>query len=303
MLPSSSILTVRPDSETEISQIADRLLRRAGAIGVLPTPLDSIIDTARIIDVIPLEECNEEFLASLRESARGTFRSIMQKVRGVADLRKRAIYFQQADRPPRIRFVKLHELGHQQIPWHTVDPTYLDDDVTLSPYIQAKFEMEASFFVSPEIMFQGKRFREHALDYAPSFAAAFELADMHGASRQATIWRYVEEHDETLAVAQYYPTSVLDEHDKPVLTLWRVIPSRKFTRRYGDVALPPRIRTGDPWAQARDRDDQDVCEGHDLLSCGGEKVSFEWHAWWNRYTLLVLLRRRPSLGIVGKIFH
>ena len=93
MLPSSSILTVRPDSETEISQIADRLLRRAGAMGVLPTPLDSIIDTARIIDVIPLEECNEEFLASLRESARGTFRSIMQKVRGVADLRKDSYTF------------------------------------------------------------------------------------------------------------------------------------------------------------------------------------------------------------------
>ena len=64
-----------------------------------------------------------------------------------------------------------------------MDPTYLDDDVTLSPYIQAKFEMEASFFAS-EMMFQGKRFREHALDYAPSFAAAFELADMHGASRR-----------------------------------------------------------------------------------------------------------------------
>ncbi len=302
MLPNSSILIARPDSETDISQIADRLLRRADAIGVLPTPVDAIIGTARIIDVIPLEECNEAFLSSLRGSARATFRGIMQKIRGIADLRRRAIYVQQSDRPPRIRFVTLHELGHQQIPWHTVDPTYLDDDLTLSPYIQAKFEIEASFFAA-ELMFQGRRFRELALDYAPSFDAVFELAAMHGASNHATIWRYVEEHDEAMAVAQYYPTSIFDEYDKQVLGLWKVIPSPKFSRRYGDIVLPLKIRTGDPWTHARDCEDQDMCEGHDVFSCGGENVGFEWHAWWNRYTLFVLLRRRPSLGIVGKIFH
>jgi hypothetical protein len=183
-----------------------------------------------------------------------------------------------------------------------VDPTYLDDDVTLSPFIQAKFEMEANFFAS-EVMFQGDRFRNLVLDYAPSFDAVFELADMHGASNQATIWRYVEEHDEALAVAQYYPTNIFDEHDKQVLGLWKVIPSPKFLKRYGNIILPSKIRTGDTWARARDCKDQDVCEGHDVFCCGEENVTFEWHAWWNTYTLFVLLRRRPSLGIVGKIFR
>ncbi len=302
MLLSSSILTARPESEIDISQIADRLLRRAAAIGVLPTPVDSIMDAAKITDVIPLEECSEGFLSGLRDSARVTFKGIMQKIRGIADLRRKAIYIQQSDRPPRIRFVKFHELGHQQIPWHTVDPTYLDDDVTLSLDIQAQFEQEASFFAS-ELMFQGKRFRERALDYAPSFATMFELATMHGASNHATIWRYVEEHDEALAVAQYYPASIFDEHNRQILSLWKVIHSPKFSKRYADIALPLRIRTGDPWTQARDCQDQDICQGHDMVFCGEEKVNFEWHAWWNTYTLFVLLRRRPSLGIIGKILR
>ena len=113
----------------------------------------------------------------------------------------------------------------------------------------------------------------------------------------------MEEHDETLAVAQYYPTSVLDEHDKPVLNLWRVIPSRKFTSRYGDVVLPPRVWPRDPGHRPVTAMNKTFVKATISCRAAGEKVSFEWHAWWNRYTLLVLLRRRPSLGIVGKIFH
>jgi hypothetical protein len=288
----------RPTSEVEISRIADDLLRKAGAAGVLPTPVDQMLETAKISDVISIEECSESFFSGLKESARDTFKGIMQKIRGVADLRKRAIYIQQSDKPPRVLFTKLHELGHQQIPWHTVDPTYLDDDATLSPNIQTEFEKEASFFAS-DLMFQGKRFRKRALDYTPSFDAVFELATLHGASRHATIWRYIEEHDEALAVALYYPVNSFDDHNRQVLSLWKMVSSSKFLEKYGDVELPLLIRTGDPWTRARDY--QDICQGHDIILCGQEKVSFEWHVWWNSYTLFVLLRRRPSLGIIGRI--
>lgn len=297
-LLNKSPIATRPESEEVVSNIAFNLLQKASAIGFLPTPVDEIIEAAEIVKVVSFQEFDEGFVSSLKKRAQDTIRSAFQKIRGIADLREKAIYVQNDSRPSRILFPKLHELGHQKIPWHSIDPTYLDDDSTLSLTVQESFEKEANFFAS-EIIFQGKEFRKRALDYAPSFEAVFKLASLHGASNQATIWRYVEEHDETLAVAQYYPINAFDEENKQVLGLWRIVASAKFSEKYADVELPPRIRSGCPWKQAVEY--ESVYQGKDNFVCGNGNISFEWHAWWNNYTLFVLLRRRPSLGIVGKI--
>ena len=76
---------------------------------------------------------------------------------------------------------------------------------SLQPDTEKLFDAEANFFAS-ELIFQGHRFRTRALDYRPSLDAVFHLADAHGASRQATLRRYVEDHDEMLAVAASLPS-------------------------------------------------------------------------------------------------
>ncbi len=59
------------------------------------------------------------------------------------------------------------------------------------------------------------------------------------------------------------------------------------------------ILSGHPWAAARDH--AAVCDGEITLHCQEGPVSFQWQAWWSTYGLFVLLRRKPLLGLVGKL--
>lgn len=292
-LPKQKI-AVRPEAESKISDLVKKLIRQADAEGVLPTPIDRLFEFAKVTNVSELP--NETFLQTLSEQTKGFFRSAMQKLRGIADLRTKTTYIPADPRSGRELFVKAHELGHQVMPWHAIDSAYLDDNESLSPSAKATFEHEANFFGS-ETIFQGQHFRTLARDFRPNFAAIFTLADQHGASKQATAWRFVEEQDEALALLQYYPTSAIDEHGNRVLNAWRPVGSPSFNQRYANVDIPQTIRTGHPWVAARDMNR--ICDGNEGLLVDGHNVVFEWHTWWNGYVLLVLLRRKPILSAVG----
>lgn len=289
----------RLDSEEEITDIAEQILQNAGVTGMLPTPIDKLLEAEKITCVANLDHLEESFLSGLRKKTRQGFRLAIQKVRGIADLREQVVYVgtNANGYNGRTRFVQGHELGHQVLPWHHVDLAYFDDNESLSPRVQDEFEREANLF-SAEVIFQGDRFREIALDYQASLDAIFTLADMHGASRQATLWRYVEAQDEKIAVAQYYPSNALDTHGERVLQLWKTIPSEKFNNKYNDIELPDRIRSGHPWVAARELGE--FVRGDVTLNCGGIPVTFHWEAFWNNYALLVFLRRGPLLRVIGK---
>jgi hypothetical protein len=131
---------------------------------------------------------------------------------------------------------------------------------------------------------QLSEFAHRPRDCQPSFDAIFTLADRHGASKQATAWRFVEEQDEALALLQYYPSNAIDEHGNSVLTVWRPVGSPEFNRRFADIDLPQAFSTGHPWVAARDVDHP--CEGTDNFYVDGRTVAFQWHAWWNTHAPL-----------------
>jgi hypothetical protein len=296
-LPKQRIV-VRPDSEQRIADLARKLLREADAAGILPTPIEQLYDKAKLVNVSELPD--EAFLSTLTAKARGIFIRAKQKLRGIADIRERVVYTPGDTRSVRVRWVKFHELGHQVLPWHSIDSAYLDCDEQLSPAAKILFEQEANHFGS-EVMFQGQSFRTRVRDYHPNFDAIFSLADLHAASRQATAWRFVEEQDEALALVQYYPGSAIDELGNIVLNAWCSVGSPEFNRKFGDIDLPTTLRTGHPWVAARDFDK--LFNGTENFMVGGKPVAFEWHAWWNSYALLVMLRRKPLLGVVGSLIR
>jgi len=302
-LKSSSFTKVfhRPDSEPEIVDLVEKMLRHQDVAGSLPTPIDQLFKAAEITAISELDDFEESFLARLKGQAKRKLKATLQKIRGIADLRERVVYIpSQNENKPRERFVKGHELGHQIIPWHNVDPTYLDDKHTLSPSVRDQFEQEANFF-SAETLFQGYRFKEIALDYRASIEAVFKLKDMHATSFQTTLWQYVEVQDEIVAVAQYYPARAYDDHGNMVLELWKIVPSLKFSRKFGDIELPGRIRTGDPWVAAREL--SQIIDGVGAYPCGCENIKFQWQAFWNHYTLFIFLRYSPAFKRLGKIIH
>jgi hypothetical protein len=296
-LPKQKI-AVRPDSESKLSDLSRKLIREADAAGVLPTPLERLFEIAKVTNIETLPD--ETFFQTLSATARGFFLSAKQKLRGIADLRTRATYIPHDPNTGRKLFVKAHELGHQVIPWHNVDPAYLDDNESVGPSATGVFELEANFF-GAETIFQGKNFRDLARAYQPSIDAIFTLADQHGASKQATAWRFVEEQDEPIALLQYYPGNAIDEEGNQVLVIWRSVGSPEFNKRFTEIDIPRAVRTGHPWAAARDLNRG--CDGNENLLVDGRGVAFQWIAWWNSYTLFVLLRRKPMLSLVGGILR
>jgi len=291
-------LLPRLPSEAEIARLSDWTLRVAGAVGQLPTPLDNLIAAARVQEVADPETWRDRYLASIPERAKAVFHLAWQKIRGIADLRERAVYVSQTATASRIQFAKGHELGHQMLPWHNVNLLYRDDDLSLSSEAQELFDAEANLFAA-EVIFQGRRFRSQALDYQPSFDAVFLLADKHGASKHATLRRYVEEHDEPIAMFPYWPSEyTLDMEGRPVLRLGKGVGSVSFVEKYAGAEPPGELRSGDPWTTAREA--SAICNGHITLKCGPDQFDFQWHAWWNSYCLLVMLRRRPVLHVIGR---
>ena len=151
--------------------------------------------------------------------------------------------------------------------------------------------MEANFF-SAEVMFQGSNFTRIVRDYTVSFDSIFHLADMHGASRHATAWRYVEEQDESVALAMYWPS----KFDSETLRLGKVVASSNFLRKFNDIDLPRQLDPGHDWmtAHASNLVHRDMIS----LSCNKVTFWFDWEAWWNGYGLMVMLRRKPKLHFV-----
>lgn len=296
-------LIVSPETAPDLIKLADRALRRGGAVGKLPTPIDDLIKAAHITSESDTEGAVRRFLSTLNEQSRTLFQSALQKMRGIADLRARAIYVP-SDKAPRELFANAHEFGHEEIPWHKVitgdvAAFYTDDDYSLGPDVQEKFDIEANFFAS-EIIFQGSRFTTQARDYKASLDAVFTLADLHGASRQATLRRYIEAQDEIIAALSYLPSRYgVDRQGFPILRAPRLIGSAKFIQKYSAVSIPGEITSVHPWAESRSR--QEVCKGDIILTSSGVSVGFQWESWWNTYTLMVLLRRRPSLSVVRRI--
>ena len=303
MKDSNSPVIYLPESAPEIFQIADRALIAAGAKGKLPTPMDDLLGAAKIARETDPEGVVQRFLKSVSEQGRALFQFSLQKVRGIADLRERAVYVP-TDTIPRKRFADGHELGHQLIPWHYVankkgSRFYQDTDYTLSPSVRELFDIEANLF-SSDVIFQGRDFTRRARDYKPSFDAVFTLADTYAASRQATLRRYVQEQDEILAAISYLPSKFQVYRDgASKLRAPMLLGSPRFVQKYSDIRLPLELDANHPWAEVRRLGE--MCDGHIDLFSGGTSVRFWWQAWWNSYALLVLLRRKPALSMVGRI--
>ena len=285
---------IRPESADEVSKFARSALQAADAIGQLPTPIDDLFAAAKVGNLEITKEVKKSFASRLIGPARHEFELMWEKIRGIADLRERVTYVAENTTQSRIRFAKGHELGHEVLPWHYLDPGRFDDKKSLTDEAEEIFDIEANFF-SAEVIFQGKNFTRLVRDYKVSFNSIFHLAKMHGASRHATAWRYVEEQDEYVALVIYWPSKFNPE----ILRRGKVIPSRNFFRKFNDIDLPQQLDLDHPWMTTYPSNNfhQDMIS----LNCKAGTYRFEWEAWWNGYGLLVMLRRKPKFHIFGDL--
>lgn len=179
MIAKKIAIDKRPETHDDITRLVEKLLYKADAVDIYPTPMSRLFDVAKITEVGSLPDPQSGFVKSLSQKALSVFLSAVQKIRGIADMRERVVYVPRRDHDPRILFAQGHELGHQTMIWHNVNRAYEDTDLTLSPSVKAIFEQEANFF-SAETIFQGRRFARRARDYTVEFNSIFKLASDYG---------------------------------------------------------------------------------------------------------------------------
>lgn len=291
-----------PESHQKLTSIAEETLKEAGTHGEIPTPLDTLMEVQGLGDVGDDQSVVDQFLSSLSslsEQAQRTGKRALNKLRGVLDRRERKVWVKSDDNKPRqSKFPKTHEIGHDIISWHGVNPEYLDDDETLSPKAREQFEREANF-IAGELLFQGDYFRDRALSAKESLHSALSLADAHETTYWSTLWRYIEVQDRPVGLAVYGRSNKTNEKGEPTFYFRRLNASERFSKECVEIEIPSFL-DDHPWVEAA-TGNEEIVEGSCKLTVGSSKASFSWESWSNHYNLFVLIRREPKLAGIKSV--
>jgi hypothetical protein len=194
-----------------IARACDDALRRAGVVGVLPTPLDAVRDALGIYE---------------SDAAPGGVAGVL----GALWFDERMLFVERRQSRVRQRFTAAHELAHAVCPWHEA-VLRLDTSAELFDGVAKGVEAEANLGAG-QILFQGSTFALEAQSHGSSLITPFALAGRYGTSRQAAAHQYVETHAGVVAmlVAGRWPGP------DGCLPIWRSIESGAFRERYGSFA-------------------------------------------------------------------
>jgi hypothetical protein len=95
-----------PFTRARVEAIVEDALARAGAAGVLPTPLDAVAAVAGVRAVADIGELP------------GGVRTPGRRLLGALWFEERTVFLERAQSAPRRRFTTAHELVHALCPWH-----------------------------------------------------------------------------------------------------------------------------------------------------------------------------------------
>jgi len=272
------------DSSDEIEKIARNILIASKAWGKFPTPVDEIAEFAELqIEMgINLSEVEPDFFTTKFEFVKRA----LAKTLGILDRRKKTIYLDHSQIESRKNFIKLHEVGHKACDWQSA-LGFIDDDKTIDPDINDKFEREASFFAS-SALFQLERFDDEVLKLPLEIYSPLALAKKFGGSNHAAIRRYVERSQKRLALLVLYKPEMNGEFSAKIRNYFQ---STKFTADFGEI-LWVNEKCGPEWPFI-----QDIQRGKKLHKAGqialkigsGEFVTFTYHFFNSSYNSFVFL--------------
>lgn len=177
-------------SKKDIHNISYDILKTSKTLGVFPTSVDRIVEHSELAVAggIDLKSLEKKYKSSVFSEI---LKSGLSKIRGFLDRKEKVIYLDLEQKVGRQNFVKLHEAGHNVLPWQSKTLEFLDDDETLDPDTQEEFEMEANYFASITL-FQGELFDHEVKKYELGMPSIIQLANRFGASVHATFRWYVE---------------------------------------------------------------------------------------------------------------
>ena len=185
--------TLDPEDLRAIEEQAHRLLDRADAWDRYPVPVNDILFAAKV-RLAPTNAFDADaivsYLRGKATAARARIKSAMSKVFGLYDADEAVIHIDGTVVKAKQTFLKLHETGHHDIPWHRKMFRFFQDcKKTLAPEVADRFEREANNFAR-YLLFKGPSFAEHAADCPFEIKTPIALARKFGASVYAAAREY-----------------------------------------------------------------------------------------------------------------
>ena len=283
-------MTASAFTRARIARLCEDALRRSGALGVLPTPLDAVLEAAGVRERVELARIPRR-------------PAVAERLLGAVWFEERALFVDRRQSEPRRRFTEAHEAVHLLCPWHAAT-LRLDTAAELFGPLVEGIEAEANFGAG-QLIFQGGSFHVEAHGCERSLRTPFALAERFGASRHAAAHHYVEAHPEPVAliVAGRWPGA------DGALPVWRSIESASFLRRFGRVGrcLPGgRLAASDgpdaPLAGAIDearRSSEPAASKLWLADLGGRLRELRAEVFNNRHCHLVFVAASATAGRLG----
>lgn len=189
-----------PEERKEIRARVVLLLRRADAWGIVPTPLDQVMEVAQLVAAgeVTLEP---EERRQLRKMFGSLVDVVMDRLQGVIHFRSRELWVSPDLHALRRRFVTAHEIGHDALPWQRDSIAYLDDAERLRTDVRFTYERQANQ-AAIELLAQGDTLRKEADDSRFTAVLLSQLSAKYQISMQAISRRVVEDsrHDVALAI-------------------------------------------------------------------------------------------------------
>lgn len=234
---------VRPDDCTLtarqhrlIRKHARHALKSADALGVFPTPVDEIMEAAKVF-VAEEDLSDPGFLERMTKAAGGTLKRALEKILGVMHVAARLVYLDKAVHVAKLPFLKLHETAHAVLPWQKDIYAVTEDcEKTLAPEIADGFEKEANVFAT-EVVFQLDAFTEEAADHDIGILVPVKLKKRYGSSIYSAVRRYVSTHHKACLVLVLEPPQ-LHEDLGFTCDLRRVVASTAFEEHFGELNWP-----------------------------------------------------------------
>lgn len=269
-------------SKKDIEKISREILKDSNSFDVFPTPIDKILSYSELVigTGVDLSQIHEGYFSKVPD----VLKRALGKVRGVLDRRKKTIFLDMSQGKPRQGFVKLHEVGHDVLPWQRDTHELLeDDDDSLSIDTREEFEAEANFFASVTL-FQHDRFITELEKLGLGIESSMQLSKLFGASVHATLRRYVEHSKNRCGL---FVLENLSLNGGIKCCLRDKFQSDKFTKTFGELSIPIELGYTWPFVQDYHFKRRVKTDGIMALSTQNGEVKFRYHFFNNTYNAFV----------------
>lgn len=274
-----------PHSKKDIEKKSLEILRGSKSFDIFPTPVDKIVSYSELLVQKDIDV--SRIHSDLFYKAGDALRRAAAKVRGLLDRREKIIYLDLSQSTERKNFVKLHEVGHEVLPWQSkIHDVLDDDDNSLRADVVEEFEAEANYFATVTL-FQHDRFLDELNKLSLGIESPMYLAKFFGASIHATLRRYVECSDKRCALL------ILENFGKPgqhqSCTIRNLFQSDKFSKTFGDLILPPKFDTSFDFVRDYYLNRRFKKDGEIYLQTENGEEEFNYHYFNNTYNAFIFL--------------